>query len=390
MTTPLRIGVLATLFGPFKSLGKDGIRGVELAVQEFGGEVVGRPIELHVEATLGTPDAAEYRAAALIEQHQVDFIVGPLSGNEGLAVRNYARQHQDHVFLNGSSGAQELTIQDTAPNFFNFSLNGVQVVAGVGAYAYDVLGYRQIVTVGEEYSYPFAQVGGFMMEFCRRGGTVPRKIWVSLGETDYREAIAAIPCTADAVFVALGGTDASTFLRQYQETGKPKPLLGGSITTDQSILSSGEDIDYLAGLVAGGPTADDNPAPQWQQFVAAYQTSFTERFNFPSSFALQYYLNTKAGLTALQRVHGDLSNGQAGLKEVLSGLVLDGPCGPVALDRYHGAIGNSYVTVAKQAPSGVLYRSLLQVAEGISQTLGFPEQEYLALGTFDQHSPRLC
>jgi branched-chain amino acid transport system substrate-binding protein len=388
MTEKLRIGILAALYGPFETCGKDGVRGVELAVNEFGGEVAGRRIELYPEGTIGSPDGAEYKAQVLIEEKKVDFVVGPLSGNEGLAVRNYARAHQDHVFLNGSSGAQELTILNGAPNFFNFSLNGIQVVAGVGRYAYNTLGYRKVVTLGEEYSYPFAQVGGFMLEFCRLGGKILQKQWVSLGETDFRAAIASIPDEADAVFVALGGTDAINFLGQYEETGNAKPLLGGSITTDQSILSESGLGDYLVGFVAGGPTADDNPDPVWQQFVTNYQTLFTERFNFPSSFALHYYLNAKAGLTALEAVGGDLSNGQAKFKKALASLVLDGPCGPVRLDRYHGAIGDSFVTIAKKHSSGVLYRSLLDVAEGVNQTLGLPEDEYLALGIFDKHSPK--
>ena len=127
MSGALRIGILATLFGPFESMGKDGLRGVELAVSEFGGEVAGRHIELYPEGTIGTPDVAEAKAELLIEEKQVDFIVGPLSGNEGLGVRNFAVDHQDHVFLNGSSGAQELTIHGAPPNFFNFTLSGYSV-----------------------------------------------------------------------------------------------------------------------------------------------------------------------------------------------------------------------------------------------------------------------
>ena len=226
-----------------------------------------------------------------------------------------------------------------------------------------------------------------MLEFCRLGGKVLQKHWVALGESDFSEVIAAIPEEADAVFVALGGTDAIAFLAQYEEMRNPKPLLGGSITTDQSILSESGLGDYLVGMVAGGPTADDNPDPLWQQFVTAYQAEFAERFNFPSSFALQYYLNAKAGLVALQSIGGDLSQGQAKLKKALAALTLEGPCGTVRLDRHHGAIGDSYVTVAKKHSSGVLYRSLLEVAEGVNQTMGLPEKDYLALGTFDQRTP---
>ena len=388
MAKSLRIGVLVTLYGPFASLGKDSLRGVELAVSEFGGEIAGCPIKLYPEGTTSSPDVTRECAQKLIEQEKVDFIVGPLSGNEGLAVRNYAREHQDHVFLNGSSGAQGLTIHDSSPNFFNFSLNGVQVVAGVGRYAYNTLGYRRVVTLGEAYSYPYAQIAGFMLEFCRLGGKVLKKHWVPVATTDFSKVIAAIPEEADAGFAALGGTDVVNFLRQYERAGSPKPLVGGSITTDQSILSEGGLGDYLVGLVAGGPTADDNPDPLWCQFVAAYQAKFTKRFNFPSSFALQYYLNAKAGLVALQSIGGDLSQGQAKLKEALAALTLEGPCGAVRLDQHHGAIGNSFVTVVKKDSSGVLYRSLLEVVEGVNQTMGQPEKEYLALGEFDREPPR--
>ncbi|MBE2270047.1 MAG: ABC transporter substrate-binding protein [Anaerolinea sp.] len=387
MTRSIRIGVLATLYGPFEHMGKDGLRGVELAVNEFGGAVAGCPIELYPMGTIGAPDVAEEAVQALIEETQVDFVVGPLSGNEGLAVRNYASLHQDHVFLNGSSGAQELTIHDMTPNFFNFSLNGVQVVAGVGRYAYNVLGYRKVVTLGEDYFYPYAQVGGFMLEYCRLGGKVLHKYWVPMGTYDFSEVIATIPSDADAIFVALGGMDAVSFLRQYEQVRNPKPLIGGGITTDQTVLSEGGATEYLLGMVGGGPTADDNPDPLWHQFVHAYQTQFDERCNFPSSFALQYYLNAKAGLVALESIGGDLSKGQAKFKQALSSLKLKGPCGLVSLDQHHGAIGSSFVTVVKKHSSGILYRSLLEVSENVTQTMGLPEKEYLALGRFDQNTP---
>ena len=388
MPQPLRIGVLSILYGPFAVLGQDGLRGVELAVDEFHGSVAGMPIELCSEATIGSPDVAEEKARTLVERIRVDFIVGPLSGNEGLAVRNYARAHQDRVFLNGSSGAQDLTFPQATPNFFNFSLNGVQVVAGLGKYAYETLGYRRVVTIGEDYSYPYAQIGGFVLDFCKAGGEIAAKHWVPVGQSDYREIISEIPDEADAVLVALGGTDAINFLTQYYEMGKEKPLFGGAITTDQSILSAGGMAEDLEGLVAGGPTADDYPNPEWDKFVTAYRKKFPDAFNYPSSFALQYYLNTKAGLLAVESVNGDLFNGQARLKEALASLAFEGPCGPVRLDAYHGAIANSFVTVVKKDENGVLYRSMLDVAEEVSQTMGLSEEEYKAYGIFSRDNPQ--
>src|SRR5262249_1760578 len=177
----IRIGVLATLLGPFKAMGEDGIRGVELAIGEFGGEVAGLPVNLIVEGTNAIPDNAQLGAQKLLDKHQVDFIVGPLSGNEGLAVRDLARTRPERAFLNGTAATQDITLRNAAPNFFHFGTNGVQWMAGLGTYAYEELGFRQVVTLGEDYSYPHGQVGGFMIEFCRAGGQVIAKFWVPLG-----------------------------------------------------------------------------------------------------------------------------------------------------------------------------------------------------------------
>src|SRR5262249_59376936 len=111
----IKIGALATLLGPFKAMGEDGIRGIELAIAEFGGEVAGLPINLIVEGTNAIPDNAQLGAQKLLDKYQVDFIIGPLSGNEGLAVRDYAKTRPERAFLNGNAGAQDITLRNAAP-----------------------------------------------------------------------------------------------------------------------------------------------------------------------------------------------------------------------------------------------------------------------------------
>ncbi len=114
---PIKIGVLATLEGTYSVLGEDGERGFELAVDEWGGEVAGHPIEHLVASTDTTPDTAVRQARKLVEQDGVDIIVGPLSGSEGIALRDYAKTVPEVTIVNGISGAQETTMQDPAENF---------------------------------------------------------------------------------------------------------------------------------------------------------------------------------------------------------------------------------------------------------------------------------
>ncbi|MCV6602133.1 MAG: ABC transporter substrate-binding protein, partial [Cohaesibacter sp.] len=177
-------------------------------------------------------------ARKLIEQDGVDMIVGPLSGSEGLALRDLSKSFPKITFLNGSSAAQDTTLRNSSDNFFRFGGDGAQWMAGVGTYAHDKLGYKRVAVVAEDYSFPYTQVLGFMSEFCSAGGKVPKKFWTPIGAKDYSSIVYSIPKDVDALFVALGGADAVNFLTQYNQAGGDKPIIGGTITIDQSILDS--------------------------------------------------------------------------------------------------------------------------------------------------------
>ena len=78
-----------------------------------------------------------------MEQEDADILVGPLSGDEGIAVANYAKEHPDKTFINGIAGAQDATLKVQAPNFFRFHPDGAQWSAGLGDYAYNDAGLEE-------------------------------------------------------------------------------------------------------------------------------------------------------------------------------------------------------------------------------------------------------
>ena len=86
----VKIGVVATLIGPCAVPGQEGLAGVDLVVDEFGGRVAGKKIEVVVQSSNAVPDSAVEAVQSLLDHENVDFVVGPVTGNEGLAVRDYA------------------------------------------------------------------------------------------------------------------------------------------------------------------------------------------------------------------------------------------------------------------------------------------------------------
>jgi branched-chain amino acid transport system substrate-binding protein len=376
---PVKIGLLATLEGPFAAGGADGMRGAELAVKQRGGVVAGRKIEIIKASSDAKPDVAVNATRKLVEQDKVDIMVGPLSGGEGIAVKDYSKTQPQVTFINGGSGAQATTLVNTSPNFFRFNTEGAQWMVGLGKAAMDK-GYKRTMIIAEDYAFPYSQVQGFMAEYCRLGGKVPVKAWVPLGGKDYSSVIATIPKDVDALLVILGGADAVNFLTQYENSGGDKPMMGGSITVSQDVLNyKGKRRDSLVGTISAGPVADSFDGADWKAFVADYQRTYPVSaggFPSPSLFAFVYYVNMKAALDGLAAVNGDLSGGQAKYRDALQKMVLKTPTGDVRLDGNRQAIGTTFVTEVVRDSQGNLSTKVSRKVDNIEQMLGIKAEDF--------------
>lgn len=387
---PIRIGILVATEGAFAAGGADAIRNVELALRQVNHMAGGRRIETVIAPTDTRPDTAVRQARKLIEQDRVDFIIGPLSGSEGIAIRDYAKTIPDRTIINGISGALEMTWVDPAPNVFRFNLDGAQWGTGLGAYVVRQRGWRRIATVAADYSFGYTNFLGFAVDFCRAGGTIVERFWVPLGSSDFGGIIAQLPDNVDAIYLGLGGTDAINFLNQWQQAGAGTRLIGGTIMADQTVLSArGRARDALVGTPTSGPLAADNPAPAWQNYVRLYQETFpaNERFPTPSLFGVGYYVATLAAVTALNQVNGDLGDGQRRFNAALSQLRLATPLGEVTLNENRQATGTVYVNEVAEGPNGTLVNRMVSQVDGVNQTLGMTAEQFRAMGLPSRTTP---
>jgi branched-chain amino acid transport system substrate-binding protein len=385
----IKIGILSTTAGgPFVVPGQDSVLGVKLAFKEVGYKIAGKRIQLVVEGTDATVGLARDKVKKLVEQDGVNFVIGPLSGDEGLyAVKPYAKSHPNITFINGTSAADDTTFRSPAKNFFRFTTDGTQWQAGLGQYAYNVKHYHRMALVAEDYSFPYSQVAGFMIGFCKSGGHMVEKNWVPLGTKDYSSTVTRIPSNVDAVYVALGGADAINFLKSYTQFGGKAPIVGGSITVDQTVLSTkGTLQNRLIGTPSEGPTADSNSSAAWKAFVAKYLT-MPGHLAGPGLFSTGYYVEARAAILALQQVHGDLSGGQKKFQKALAHLRFQTPTGAVYLDQNRQAVADQFITQVVKQPDGLLFNKLVKVVHSVSQTLGESRAHFLARGEFNRDNP---
>ena len=102
----------------------------QTALNTLGKKAGDKELEFVIASTDATPDSAVRAVRKLIEQDKVQILLSPLSGDEGIAVKNFAKTHPELTFINAASGAQETTFVDPAPNFFRFNMDGAQWQVG--------------------------------------------------------------------------------------------------------------------------------------------------------------------------------------------------------------------------------------------------------------------
>jgi ABC-type branched-subunit amino acid transport system substrate-binding protein len=385
----IKIGVTATLEGTYTVLGEDGMRGYELALKAHGGKAGGREIETVVGSTDASPDSAIRAAKKLVEQDKVDVLISPLSGAEGIAVRDYSKTQPQITVINASSGAVETTYGDPSagvtpsPTFYRFNMDGAQWHAGLGDYVYNVKHYKKIATIAEDYAFTYTQVMGLVVEYCKAGGQITKRIWVPLGTKDFASFIPQLLSEdVDAIYLGLGGADAVNFLNQYQQAGGNAHLIGGSIMVDQTVLSSkGKAKDSLIGTPAASGLADNDPSPAWQAFVKTYRAMpkegyFKNPFGSPSLLAISYYNSADATFKALDQVKGELSDGNKKFRAALQAMVLDAPNGKITLDENRQAIGTNFITEVVKDEKGDLVSKLVKTIPNVQQRLGFSKAVY--------------
>jgi branched-chain amino acid transport system substrate-binding protein len=321
-----------------------------------GAVIAGHPIEIVYGGSDATPDKAVEEARRLVEQEKVDILVGPLSGSEGIAVANYSKEQPGVTFVNGISGAQDTTLKVRSPNFFRFHSDGTQWTAGLGDYAYNELGWRNVVTIGDDYDFPYSQIAGFVAEFCSIGGNVSKRLWPALGEEDYSSFITQIPEDVDGFFMGVGGTGTVAFVKQYEQLrgNLSDRIMGGIFMTDPVILK--ELGDQVVGVVTAGMTAGDSQESSYLDYSNALDTAYPDLKGTASSvFAYGYYTAMEAIAQGLEQVDGDLSDDHAAFNDALANLELDAPLGTIKLDENHQAIMDNFLQqiVKDQTDDGV-------------------------------------
>ncbi|MGY3238474.1 branched-chain amino acid transport system substrate-binding protein [Bradyrhizobium sp. USDA 4472] len=128
----VKIGVLTDMSGQFShESGEGAVTAIKMAVEDFGGKVLGKPIEVIVADHQNKPDTASALARKWFDVEKVDMIGNLINSSIALTVSGLAKDKNRIAIINGS-GSSRLTGDACTPNSIHYSYDTYALARGTG------------------------------------------------------------------------------------------------------------------------------------------------------------------------------------------------------------------------------------------------------------------
>ncbi len=222
----VKIGVLTDMSGQFShESGEGSVNAVRMAVEDFGGTVLGKPIEVVVADHQNRNEVAVARAAEWYDRDGVDMIANLINSAIALAVTNIAAEKNRIAIVNGS-GTSRLTNDSCTANSIHYAYDTYALAQGTGkALLAEKLDSWYFLTA--DYAFGHALEGDTAAVVKAGGGEVVGSVRYPIDTTDH-----------------------SSFLLQAQASGAEVVAIAGSGTVFINAVKSAKDF----GLTEGGQT----------------------------------------------------------------------------------------------------------------------------------------
>jgi branched-chain amino acid transport system substrate-binding protein len=220
----VKIGVLTDLSGQFShESGEGSVTAVKMAVEDFGGKVLGKNIEVVVADHQNRNEVAIAKAREWYDIAKVDLIANLVNSSIALAVTNIA-QEKNRIAIVTTSGSSRLTGDSCTPNSIHYAYDTYALAQGT-AKALIKEGLNSWYFLTADYAFGHALESDTSNVIKANGGSV-----------------------VGAIRYPIDSADHSSFLLQAQASKAKVVALAGSGTTFINALKSAKDY----GLADGG------------------------------------------------------------------------------------------------------------------------------------------
>ncbi|MFD2238075.1 ABC transporter substrate-binding protein [Aureimonas populi] len=325
---PIRIGLIVTYSGPYADYGRQMDNGIALWLEQNGGTVAGRPVEIVRRDTAGAaPDLATRFARELVTRDRVSFIIGLDFSPNAMAIAPVLTQARIPCLILNASASD---IPARSDYIARISFTVAQVSAPMGTWA-GREGIRRVITVVADYSSGVDAENAFRDAFAAEGGEVVSSLRVPMSNPDFSAYVQRIRDEApEAVFFFFPSGDLpNNFLRTAHERGLPQAgirlLATGEAMDDSYMQAAGE---AGLGLITTHHYSTAHDSDLNRTFIEGYRANHGD---YPPNYmAMTAYDGMAVLHAALERTGGE-TGGEAVI-EALRGLRIESPRGPIEID----------------------------------------------------------
>jgi len=216
---PIKIGVLGDQSGVYENIsGRGAVEAVKMAVEDFGGSVLGRKIEVVVADHQNKSDIASAIARRWYDVegvHMINDIVGSASA---LAVIDVARQ-KNRIAIVNSAASSEITGAKCTPNSVHYTIDTYALAKGTGT-AVVGRGGKSWFFVTADYSYGHSLEKDVGAVVQKSGGNIVGSVRHPIGTSDFSSfLLQAQASNAQIIAFANAGADTVNALKTSKEFG---------------------------------------------------------------------------------------------------------------------------------------------------------------------------
>jgi len=338
---PIQIGGYWVLSGPDTALGLDSKRGVEIAIADIGGKLLGHPIKLNAEDDLCSGEGGQTAAIKLASNPQTVAVLGSACSSATTPAAPILWQAGITNICTGCT-APSLTASNRGPAYDGLlrtiANDGDQGVADA-RYLYEVVKARTIVTLHDGSPYAQELTSVVAANFTRLGGKVLSQEAIAPTDIDMHPVLTRIASEKpDALFMPIFVVAAAQILRQSHEV----PGLAHTTLVGGSSLAAADFIEAAGPSVIGfhicmTDISDDAMGSFYPAFVEKYRRTYGEgpiSNGHANAYDAAVLVFKAIAQVAKSDKAGNLYIGKKALRDAEFGVKFDGISGHIACDPY--------------------------------------------------------
>ena len=203
--------------------GKNGGVAIQMAIDDFGGKVLGQPIELLTADHQNKADVAASKAREWIDTAGVTMVFGGTNSGTALATAKVA-QEKKRVYFNNGAGSSALTNEQCTPYTVHNAYDTVALAKGTGG-AMVARGDKSWYFLTADYAFGHALEADASRVVKAAGGTVAGAVRAPLNTSDFSSfLLQAQNSKAQVLALANAGGDFINSVKSSKEFGINKTM----------------------------------------------------------------------------------------------------------------------------------------------------------------------